>query len=230
MFIALFSLNYTPRHAAQLQDTLNGDPAPANLATGKTPFGSSEFGAPKHLIIHANDGQYGNAHSWINGVDPAIPDVPFIGIDLGAAPINVNRIAFGRSNVLAGDVCGGVCVDRNLGLYKLQYTRVPNPTAGLVTTGNATTGWADIGTLNNTGAGGTNFGSPHQRHLYEFYPVTTTGLRLIVPIGTAIDEIELYNVAEPVPTLTEWGIFFLIMLLAGAAFLRVRRAQPTSVY
>lgn len=30
---------------------------------------------------------------------------------------------------------------------------------------------------------------------------------------------------EPVPTLTEWGIFFLIVLLAGAAFLHVRKLQ-----
>ena len=209
---------------------LNGDPAPANLATGKTPFGSSEYTPPNiiHKIVNVNDGQYGNSHSWINnGITDTV--APFIGIDLGATPITVNRIAFGRSNVLGGDSCG-VCQDRNLGLYTLQFTRVPNPTAGLVTTGNAVTGWADIGTLNNTGAGGANFAFPHQRHLYGFNPLSATGLRLITPNGNAIDEIELYHVPEPVPTLTEWGIFLLILLLAGAAFLRVRRLQPTSVF
>jgi hypothetical protein len=205
----------------------NGDPAPVNLATGETPFGSSELGGAKHLIIRANDGKYGNAFSWIDGADPPVADVPFIGIDLGASAVVVNRIAFGRSNVLAGDVCGGgVCMDRHLGLYTLQYTRVPNPDATLVTTGNNATGWVEIGTLEYIAAGGTNFDFPHRRHLYGFDTVTATGLRLITVDGTAIDELELYHVPEPVPTLTEWGIFFLILLLAGAAFFHVRKLQP----
>lgn len=54
-------------------------------------------------------------------------------------------------------------------------------------------GWADIGTLNYLSAGGTNFTAPHQRHLYAFDPVNATGLRLIVPIYTAIDEIEIFT-------------------------------------
>lgn len=32
-------------------------------------------------------------------------------------------------------------------------------------------------------------------------------------------------VVEPVPTLTEWGIFSLILLLAGAAFIHIRKLQ-----
>ena len=152
-------------------------------------------------------------------------------VDLGATPIDVNRIAFGRSNVLSGDVCGGgVCVDRNLGLYTLQFTQFPNPDETLVTTGNAAIGWTDIGTLDYLGAGGTNFAFPHRRHLYEFDPVSATGLRLIVPnIGTAIDEIELYDVssAAVVPALSEWSVIVLVGLLAGAAVWRVRRRMPS---
>ena len=207
-----------------------GDPAPANLATGATPFAVSELGgATPHFIPNANDGKYGNAFSWISGV-PVGPDGQFIGIDLGATPIDVNRIAFGRSNVLLGDVCGGVCTDRSLGLYTLQFTQFPNPDETLVTTGDAATGWTDIGTLNYFGGGVTpNFDFPHQRHLYEFDAVSATGLRLIVPNNNAIDEIELYDVssAAVVPTLSEWGVIVLISLLAGAAVWRVRRSMPS---
>ena len=78
-------------------------------------------------------------------------DIPFAGIDLGAVPLdNIQSIAFGRSNVMGGDPCGGgVCTDRHLGLYTLEYTQVPNPSVDLDidSTGNPTTGWAEIGTL-----------------------------------------------------------------------------------
>ena len=211
-----------------------GDPAPANLATGATPFADSELSGFSHFTVEANDGFYGNASSWISGGTGG-PDGFFIGIDLGAAPIDVNRIAFGRSNVLLGDVCGGVCVDRNLGLYTLQFTQFPNPDETLVTTGDPATGWADIGTLDYVSGGVTpNFDFPHQRHLYEFDAVSATGLRLVVPfgglvLGTAIDDIELYHVssAAVVPALSEWGVIVLISLLAGAAVWRVRKRMPS---
>ena len=118
-----------------------------------------------------------------------------------------------------------------MGLYKLQYTQFANPNAGLVTTGNAATGWADIGTLNYVGPGFTpNFDFPSRRHLYEFDAVSATGLRLIVPNDNAIDEIELYDVssAAVVPALSEWGVIVLISLLAGAAVWRVRKRMPSS--
>jgi hypothetical protein len=38
-----------------------------------------------------------------------------------------------------------------------------------------------------------------------------------------------FQAPEPVPTLTEWGIFFLIVLLAGAAFFHVRKLQSDSM-
>lgn len=182
-----------------------GDPAvPANLATGATPFALDELGLATHFIANVNNGSYGNSSSWIgNGATGT--SGAFIGIDLGAEPTTVASIAFGRSNVLGGDPCGGVCVDRNLGVYTLQFTSEANPNAA---TSDAS--WTTIGTLNYTGAGGTNFAAPHQRHLYEFNAVNATGLRLIVPAtgiagGTAIDEIELYAPTAPGLRLVQIG-------------------------
>lgn len=183
-----------------------GDPVPVNLATGAAPFASSawgpEIGLAYHRIVNLNDGQYGNAFSWIGGnADPG--PAAFAGINLGAAAVaNVQSIAFGRSNVLAGDVCsGGVCTDRHFGLYALQYTQASNPDASLAATGDPATGWADIGMLDygpSSGLG-TNYNDTWLRHRYNFDPVDATGIRLIGPAtgpaSTAIDEIELYDVA-----------------------------------
>ncbi|MCA9197152.1 MAG: hypothetical protein KDA87_06415 [Planctomycetales bacterium] len=187
-----------------------GDPVPDNLAIDGTAFASSELGPELgiayHFIDNLNDGFYGNEFSWIGGDDNPFLEA-FAGIDLGASPVsNVQSIAFGRSNVLTGDSgCGGaVCIDRHQGFYALQYTQVPNPSFDLDfdTTGNPATGWADIGTLEygvSDGAG-TNYNNTWQRHRYNFDPVDATGIRLVVPGtgiggGTAIDEIELYDVA-----------------------------------
>ena len=183
-----------------------------NLATGATPFASSdlgpELGIGYHLFDNLNDGAYGNEYSWIGGNDNPYPDA-FAGIDLGSVAVsNIQSIAFGRSNVLAGDAgCGGeVCLDRWMGLYTLQYTQVSRPSNNLdlETTGNPTTGWVEIGTLDYgpSEGPGTNFNNTWQRHRYNFTPVSATGIRLIVPGtgiggGTAIDEIELYNQAGP---------------------------------
>jgi hypothetical protein len=179
-----------------------GDPVPTNLALNGTPFGSGELGPELgidyHFIDNLNDGSYGNAFSWIGGSsDPFFE--PFAGIDLGATPVpNLQSIAFGRSNVLTGDVCGGgVCTDRHAGFYSLQYTQFPNPSSDLELelTGNPSNGWAEIGTLDYgaSDGGGTNFNETWLRHRYNFDPVNATGIRLVVPPATAIDEIELYN-------------------------------------
>ncbi len=173
-----------------------GDVAPVNLANSGTAFALDQLGGFGHFITEVNDGVYGNASSWIgNGATGT--SGPFIGIDLGAAPTSVSSIAFGRSNVISGDPCaGGVCTDRHLGLYTLQFTAVANPNAA---TPDAS--WTTIGTLDYQAAGGDdNFNAPHQRHVYNFNPVNATGIRLIVPAsglvgGTAVDEIELF--ADP---------------------------------
>lgn len=184
-----------------------GDPVPLNLALDGTAFASSELGpeigAAYHFIDNLNDGAYGNGFSWIGGDDNPFFE-PFAGIDLGAVPVaNVQSIAFGRSNVLTGDPCGGgVCTDRHLGFYSLQYTQFPNPSTelDLDLTGNPSTGWVEIGTLDYGDSDGpdTNYNRTWLRHRYNFDPVNATGVRLVVPGtglggGTAIDEIELYN-------------------------------------
>ena len=159
-----------------------------------------ELGLATHFIANLNNGTYGNASSWI-GAGATGTSGPFVGISLGATPIaQIQSIAFGRSNVLSGDPCGvGVCTDRVQGLYKLQYTSVANPDATTVDGD-----WISIGTL-DYGASegpGTNYNAIWERHRFNFNPVDATGIRLIVPAsgigaGTAIDEIELYDVAGP---------------------------------
>jgi len=185
--------------------TKAGDPVPTNLATNAKPFASGELGPELgigfHVAANLNDGFYGNAYSWIGGAPNEFPE-PFAGVDFGATPVaNVQSLAFGRSNVLGGDACG-VCMDRHQGLYTLQYTRVPNPSTrlDLDATGNASTGWVSIGTLDYgpSDGPGTNYNSTWIRHRYNFDAVSATGLRLMVPGtgiggGTAIDEIEVYN-------------------------------------
>ncbi len=184
-----------------------GDEVPDNLALSGTPFGTGELGPALglayHFIDNLNDGAYGNAYSWI-GLDTGEFFDFFAGIDLGATPVdNLQSIAFGRSNVLAGDVCAGVCMDRHLGLYTLQYTQFPRPSTNLDldSSNDPTSGWVDIGTLDYVGSEGfgTNFNQTWQRHRYNFDPVSATGMRLIVPnADTAIDEIELYTTAGEV--------------------------------
>lgn len=183
-----------------------GTPVPLNLAhiaVGATPFASSDLGPqlgiPFHVAANLNDGLYGNGFSWIGGDANPFP-APFAGISLGAAPVNLASIAFGRSNVNGGDACG-VCADRNLGLYTLQYTSAPNPNSA---TPDAM--WTTIGTLDYQPGPAPLFSAPHLRHRYNFDPVNATGIRLLVPAtglggGTAIDEIELFNVhiAPPPP-------------------------------
>jgi hypothetical protein len=174
-----------------------GDPVPVNLATGATPFALDELSDFGHFLANVNDGRYGNPHSWIgNGATGT--SGPFVGINLGATPIaNIQSIAFGRSNVLSGDPCGGgVCTDRVTGLFQLQYTTVPNPDAST-----PDGSWLTIGSLNYGASDGpgTNYNAIWQRHRYNFDPVSATGLRLMVPTsglggGTAIDEIEIYDV------------------------------------
>jgi hypothetical protein len=174
-----------------------GDPAPVNLATGATPFALDELDLGTHYIANLNNGTYGNSSSWI-GAGATGTAGPFVGINLGAAPVSdIQSIAFGRSNVLSGDPCGsGVCMDRVTGLFELQYTMVANPDAST-----ADGDWISVGTL-DYGASegpGTNYNNIWQRHRFNFDPVDATGIRLIVPSsgiggGTAIDEIELYDV------------------------------------
>jgi len=185
----------------------------ANLAQGATPIALDELSAYGHLTVELNDQIYGNSNSWIgNGATaPTLSygNRAFAGINLGATPVPVSSIAFGRANI-------GGNVDRTLSggnPYVLQYTQVANPGVAVTDTGNATTGWATVGTLDYQNAGGWDFTAPSLRHRYGFDAVSATGVRLLVPgtglsgAGTAIDEIELYQtfVAPPALTLGEIG-------------------------
>ena len=78
----------------------------------------------------------------------------FAGINLGAVPLPISSIAFGRDN-------GPTFInDRTLSAgvpYVLQFTQVANPGVATADTGVAATGWKTIGALDYQSAGGTNF-------------------------------------------------------------------------
>ena len=159
--------------------------APGNLAAGKTAFAKDLLpGYASHAIAHANDQSFGNGFSWIGDSLNS-----FVGIDLGATPVYVSSIAFGRDN-------NGGFSDRTFGVYTLQYTTVPNPGA---TTPDAS--WTTVGTLDYQSVGGSLFTLPSRRHRFDFTQVSATGIRLIVPgsgigSGACIDELELYHTPE----------------------------------
>lgn len=158
---------------------LGGTFAPNNLAIGKKAFAKDLVPVAPHTIASVNDGIYGNPSSWIaNTLDS------FVGINLGATPVPIHRIAFGRDNT-------GLQTTRATGTYTLQYTTTPNPDAG--TPDNA---WQTIATLVYPG----DVTSPALRHLFAIPTVNATGIRLktlgdIFPIG--IDELELYGPLTP---------------------------------
>lgn len=194
-----------------------GGAVPNNLATGATPFASSDLGPELGIAFHVagnlNDQIYGNANSWIGGDNNPFAPVAFVGVDFGSVVDNVQSIAFGRDNL-------GAFTDRSQGAYALQYTQVAGPSGnlGLGVTGDPASGWADVGTL-DYGASegpGTNFNQTFARHRYNFGAVSASGIRLVVPGtgiggGTAIDEIEVYDVAgaivDPPPPPPPFEIF-----------------------
>ena len=150
-----------------------------DVALGKMAFAQDVIPAAPHAIANVNDGIYGNSNSWIGYYSGTNT---FVGVNLGATPYTLSKVAFGRDNL-------GIYSDRAIGTYTLQYTTVPNPDA---TTPDAS--WTTIGTLDYQSAGGTNFTTPTLRHEFTFTPVSATGVRLKVsPISICIDELELYR-------------------------------------
>lgn len=204
-------------------------PVPANLANapGATAFTSSDLGPllsiPFHVASNLNDSLYGNSNSWIGG-DAANP---YAAISL-ASLSTVTSIALGRDNGNnATDACGGQCTDRSLGIYTLQYTSVATPNGSTPDTGDASTGWQSIGTLNYTASidtvPGGEFTSFFRHEFGLGAGVQATGLRFLVPAtglggGTAIDEIEIYGTPVPEPT----AAFGVLSGLAGLLFRRRR--------
>ena len=140
---------------------------------------------PTHDIPNLNDGIFGNSNSWIGNSAGT-----HCGINLGAEPMTIASVAFGRDNL-------GTFSDRHLGLYTLQYTQVADPDEFTSATGDPATGWADIGTLDyGSGVVATVYQQPSLRHRYNFDAVDATGFRIVTAAnGTCIDEIELYAAA-----------------------------------
>lgn len=187
-------------------------PVPDNLAlaAGSAPITSSDLGPLLGLNYHVagnlNDGLYGNSNSWIGGnaVDP------FAGITLGGLT-TLTSFAFGRdngNNVSDPQDNGylGQLPDRCLGLYTVQITRVSFPDATTAETGDASTGWQTVGTLNYVSNDDTVPGelfTAYYRHQFTIGltgggGVQATAFRLRVPTtgiggGTDIDELELYG-------------------------------------
>lgn len=112
---------------------IGGPPLAGNLSTagGSTAFGKDEIGGgsiPVHKIPNIRDGVYGNGNSWIGDSLNS-----FIGINLGATPLRIGSVAWGRDNTATFG-------DRSVGTYTLEYTTEPNPTA-------ATTAWTAVGSV-----------------------------------------------------------------------------------
>ena len=154
-----------------------GSFAAGNIAPSRTAFAKDVIpGYEAHAISHLNDATFGNANSWIGDSDGS-----FAGISLGASPVAVNRIAFGRDN-------SGFFNDRAVDHYIIQFTTVPNPDA-------TTTAWTSIGAVDYRSPSIMN---PALRHLFSFPAVNATGLRIITATaGTGIDELEVYPVLTP---------------------------------
>ncbi len=157
---------------------------PNNLALqpGVTAFGSGAYPAPAHSIAHINDGSYGNSKSWLAapGDNPA-----YIGLDLGGLKM-IDGLAWGRDNTTGG------LSDRWVGTYTLQYTRVASPGTATTETGNASTGWANIGTVTYSSTPQDGFVGQLRKE-FDLGFVAATGVRMKVSDpGIAIDEMELY--------------------------------------
>lgn len=149
-----------------------GGSVPFNLSLGRPAFAKDFLGAP-HIIPAVNDGLYGNANSWIGSTTNS-----FVGINLGATPVEVNRVAFGRDHK-------GSFIDRTIGTYTLQYTTTANPDA-------ATLDWHTIGAVTYTA----DFTNRARRNVYAFPPVMATGIRLLTAAGEfpiGIDELEVHG-------------------------------------
>ncbi len=192
--------------------TAAAPPANGALASeGTTPFTSSDLGPalniPFHRAVNLNDGLYGNANSWIANFIAGDAD-PFAGLSFGGT-VSITNIAWGRDNGnVGGDCCGGTLTDRALDTYRLQYTTIAAPDAATPDTGDAGTGWQDVGTVTYASATPPFF-TPYLRHRFDIaaggLPLDATGIRIKVANGnTAIDEIEIntsVNPPTPLPAL-----------------------------
>jgi len=183
-----------------------------NLATGGTAFAKDVANGISGNIPKLNDGIYGNPNGWI-----AESSSSFLGINLGATPVSIKRVAFGRDNT---DALG----DRWRGIYTLQYTAVANPDE---TTPNGD--WITLGVFDYDTMSGPLFTRPWLRHVYSFPEVQATGFRIKVAASTvfkiSIDEIELYG-TEPSISIEHPANTALIPGSAGISFGTLEAGNP----
>lgn len=141
-------------------------------------------GDPAHSIPHLNDEIYGNSNSWIANSANSFAGVAF------SEAHTIDAIAFGRDN--GGEAWVGL--DRYQGMYVLQYTLADR--AAILANPNAVA-WNTIRVMDYTAQWP---GEGHLRHLWQFDPIPdVTGVRIITGAGgTAIDEIEVRAIPEPV--------------------------------
>ncbi len=205
--------------SAQAQLTLSEIGGTINAGNYGTLGGTSAFGLneilggalPIHKIPNIRDGTFGNSNSWIG-------DSPnsFVGLNFGATAVPVNHMAWGRDNT-------GTFGDRTAGTYTMHYTQMPSPAAGLGVTGDPSTGWAAIGSVNYLYQN--DEASPiaqSRRHAWNFSTVNATGVRLTAPGGAAIDELEAWSSAftAPLSLVTTGGTMNVAtnIALTGTAF------------
>ncbi|MCL5096334.1 MAG: hypothetical protein M1608_02115, partial [Candidatus Omnitrophica bacterium] len=173
----------------------------ALASKGGTAFGSSELADYGHIIAKVVNGLYGNEQSWIPG--PGLPSTdtdPFIGVNLGKT-IMIHSIAWGRDN-------RGQYTDRSDSrTYTLQVTTVLNPGLDTYETGDPTTGWVTIGTVQYALSSPPDFVASY-RHRFDVAQggnaIAATGLRIKVSMNdSCIDEIEVNPAATTVSIQTE---------------------------
>ena len=132
-----------------------------------------------HSIAAVNDGQSGEASSWI-----ANSTSSFVGIGFGSTLTTLGGILWSRDNT-------GYYHDRWYGTYTLQYTTLASPNAGT-----PDSAWTTVGAVNYDNNGPV---FPWGSHAYTFAPIQATGIRLVVKAGQdnsawwiGIDQLELF--------------------------------------
>lgn len=180
-----------------------------NLAEGRTPFAKDVLpGYASHTIPHLTDGIYGNNSSWIGNSANS-----FAGVSLGANPLPINCVAFGRDNT-------GNFGDRAIDRYTIQFTTVPNPDSNT-----PESSWHGIGVVETA-----RFDQPARRHLISFTEVNATGLRIVNASGGAcIDEMEIYHVMPAIVAPGDVSLFQSPLQTPTTGALTYRISQETGL-